>query len=424
MEYGLIGEKLEHMEHNFSKEIYDMLTDYTFDICPLTKEALIEFMIRKEFKAIHVTIPYKKAVIPYLDDMDEHAKSIGTINTIVNKNGKLIGHNTDFAGFLYMVRKHNVSMKGKNVLMIGNGDASAAIQAAVQHEQAKELIVVDNTDYHHAITYDKCYVHHTNVHIIINTSPVGMYPNINQSPIHLDLFTKCETVIDINYNPILSRLCFDAQERNIKRVIGLEMLIAQAMYSIEYFLEQTFDQSIIHEVYQSMLVDRCNIVLIGMPSAGKTTIGKLLAQQLKKTFVDLDDAIIEKAKMSIPDIFKTYGEETFRKLETEVSLELAKKNNMIIATGGGTIKNKVNMDALRLNGITIFIDRDVDKLISSDPNRPLSHSKDALLQLHEERHPLYVKYAAFIAINNDHIDEAVQQIMQAYRKTILKAVSD
>lgn len=421
MRYGLIGEKLGH---SFSKEIHERIADYTFDLIPLEKDEFHAFMEKKDFTALNVTIPYKKDVIPYLDELDEHARAIGAVNTIVNKNGKLIGYNTDFTGFHYMVKKHNVIMKDKKVLIIGNGGASAAIQAVVKHEEAKDMIIVDVVPGNGAISYDECFANHLDAEVIINTSPIGMYPRIGNAPIDITMFHKCEAVMDVIYNPILTRLCFEAQEEGIQRVNGLEMLIAQAKQSVEHFLDKHIDDAIIDEIYQDMLKERCNIVLIGMPSAGKTTIGKMLEQRMHKEFIDLDDVIIEKAGKSIPEIFEESGEAGFRAIETEVSIELAKTNNKIIATGGGTIKHKVNMDYLRLNGITIFIDRDVDKLISSDPNRPLSKSMEALQQMHKERLPLYQKYAAYIAMNNDDIEKTVDEIESAYHSILSDAVRD
>ena len=391
MRYGLIGEKLGH---SFSKDIHERIADYTFDLIPLSKEEFKTFMEKKEFTALNVTIPYKKDVIPYLDEMDEHAKAIGAVNTIVNRDGKLKGYNTDFTGFLYMVKKHNVHMEGKKVLIIGNGGASAAIQAVVQHESAGSMVIIDVVPGNGAISYDEMFSSHLDAEIIINTSPIGMYPRIGNAPIDISMFHKCEAVLDVIYNPILTRLCFEAQEMDIKRVNGLEMLIAQAKQSVEFFLDKSIDDQIIDDIYQDMLRERCNIVLIGMPSAGKTTIGKMLENRMQKEFIDLDDIIIEKAGKSIPEIFEESGEAGFRAIETEAAIEVSKLNNKIIATGGGTIKHKVNMDYLRQNGITIFIDRDVDKLISSDPNRPLSKSTDALEKMHAERLPLYQKYAA------------------------------
>ena len=421
MRYGLIGEKLGH---SFSKDIHERIADYTFDLIPLSKEEFKTFMEKKEFTALNVTIPYKKDVIPYLDEMDEHAKAIGAVNTIVNRDGKLKGYNTDFTGFLYMVKKHNVHMEGKKVLIIGNGGASAAIQAVVQHESAGSMVIVDVVPGNGAISYDEMFSSHLDAEIIINTSPIGMYPRIGNAPIDISMFHKCEAVLDVIYNPILTRLCFEAQEMDIKRVNGLEMLIAQAKQSVEFFLDKSIDDQIIDDIYQDMLRERCNIVLIGMPSAGKTTIGKMLENRMQKEFIDLDDIIIEKAGKSIPEIFEESGEAGFRAIETEAAIEVSKLNNKIIATGGGTIKHKVNMDYLRQNGITIFIDRDVDKLISSDPNRPLSKSSDALAKMHAERLPLYQKYAAYVAVNNSDIDSTVTEIVEAYHSILIDAVSD
>ena len=427
MKYGLIG---EHLGHSFSKQIQTRIAeienvkDYDYQVVELDKEEFKEFMEKKDFKGINVTIPYKKDVIPYLDEMDESAKAIGAVNTIINVDGKLKGYNTDFGGFLYMVKAHNVHMEGKKVLIIGNGGACAAVKAVCKHENAKDIVIVSRSANRGAIGYDEMYTSHLDADIVVNTSPVGMFPNIANAPIDVSWFHKLECVLDVVYNPILTRLCFEAQEADIKRVIGLEMLIAQAKYTFEIFENMSFDDSIIDEIKKEMLKDRCNIVLIGMPSAGKTTIGKMLEEKLGKEFFDLDDMIIAKAGKSIPEIFQESGEAGFRAIETEVAIEASKMNNKIIATGGGVVKHKVNMDFLRLNGITIFIDRDIDKLISSDPNRPLSSSKQALQQMYKERYPLYQKYAAYIAVNNANIEETVDDIVNAYHSILIDAVAE
>lgn len=427
MKYGLIG---EHLGHSFSKQIQTRIAeienvkDYDYQLVELDKEEFKEFMEKKDFKGINVTIPYKKDVIPYLDEMDESAKAIGAVNTIINVDGKLKGYNTDFGGFLYMVKAHNVHMEGKKVLIIGNGGACAAVKAVCKHENAKDIVIVSRSANRSAISYDEMYTSHLDADIVVNTSPVGMFPNIVNAPIDVSWFHKLECVLDVVYNPILTRLCFEAQEADIKRVIGLEMLIAQAKYTFEIFENMSFDDSIIDEIKKEMLKDRCNIVLIGMPSAGKTTIGKMLEEKLGKEFFDLDDMIIAKAGKSIPEIFQESGEAGFRAIETEVAIEASKMNNKIIATGGGVVKHKVNMDFLRLNGITIFIDRDIDKLISSDPNRPLSSSKQALQQMYKERYPLYQKYATYVAVNNANIDETVDDIVNAYHSILIDAVAE
>ena len=427
MKYGLIG---EHLGHSFSKQIQTRIAeienvkDYDYQLVELDKEEFKEFMEKKDFKGINVTIPYKKDVIPYLDEMDESAKAIGAVNTIINVDGKLKGYNTDFGGFLYMVKAHNVHMEGKKVLIIGNGGACAAVKAVCKHENAKDIVIVSRSANRGAISYDEMYTSHLDADIVVNTSPVGMFPNIVNAPIDVSWFHKLECVLDVVYNPILTRLCFEAQEADIKRVIGLEMLIAQAKYAFEIFENMSFDDSIIDEIKKEMLKDRCNIVLIGMPSAGKTTIGKMLEEKLGKEFFDLDDMIIAKAGKSIPEIFQESGETGFRAIETEVAIEASKMNNKIIATGGGVVKHKVNMDFLRLNGITIFIDRDIDKLISSDPNRPLSSSKQALQQMYKERYPLYQKYATYVAVNNANIDETVDDIVNTYHSILINAVAE
>ena len=427
MKYGLIG---EHLGHSFSKQIQTRIAeienvkDYDYQLVELDKEEFKEFMEKKDFKGINVTIPYKKDVIPYLDEMDESAKAIGAVNTIINVDGKLKGYNTDFGGFLYMVKAHNVHMEGKKVLIIGNGGACAAVKAVCKHENAKDIVIVSRSANRSAISYDEMYTSHLDADIVVNTSPVGMFPNIVNAPIDVSWFHKLECVLDVVYNPILTRLCFEAQEADIKRVIGLEMLIAQAKYTFEIFENMSFDDSIIDEIKKEMLKDRCNIVLIGMPSAGKTTIGKMLEEKLGKEFFDLDVMIIAKAGKSIPEIFQESGETGFRAIETEVAIEASKMNNKIIATGGGVVKHKVNMDFLRLNGITIFIDRDIDKLISSDPNRPLSNSKQALQQMYKERYPLYQKYATYVAVNNANIDETVDDIVNAYHSILIDAVAE
>ena len=427
MKYGLIG---EHLGHSFSKQIQTRIAeienvkDYDYQLVELDKEEFKEFMEKKDFKGINVTIPYKKDVIPYLDEMDESAKAIGAVNTIINVDGKLKGYNTDFGGFLYMVKAHNVHMEGKKVLIIGNGGACAAVKAVCKHENAKDIVIVSRSANRGAISYNEMYTSHLDADIVVNTSPVGMFPNIVNAPIDVSWFHKLECVLDVVYNPILTRLCFEAQEADIKRVVGLEMLIAQAKYTFEIFENISFDDSIIDEIKKEMLKDRCNIVLIGMPSAGKTTIGKMLEEKLGKEFFDLDDMIIAKAGKSIPEIFQESGEAGFRAIETEVAIEASKMNNKIIATGGGVVKHKVNMDFLRLNGITIFIDRDIDKLISSDPNRPLSSSKQALQQMYKERYPLYQKYATYVAVNNANIDETVDDIVNTYHSILIDAVAE
>ena len=255
MEYGLIGEKLGH---SYSKDIHEMLADYTYDLHPLSKEEFKTFMEEHAFQAINVTIPYKQDVIPYLDEMDENAKSIGAVNTIVNKNGKLCGHNTDFSGFMYMLKKHNITIEGKKCVVLGDGGASKAVVAVLKKMGAKEIVIVDIIKTASAITYEECFEKHTDAEFIANTSPVGMYPKCDNSPVDLARFPKCQAVADVIYNPLETKLIAQAKELGMTGVNGLEMLVAQALYAVEFFLDTKLDESKIDEVFQTIYKEKSN----------------------------------------------------------------------------------------------------------------------------------------------------------------------
>lgn len=250
MDYGLIGEKLGH---SYSKIIHEKLADYTYDLCPLSKEEFKDFMEKREFKAINVTIPYKKDVIPYLKEMDESATAIGAVNTIVNKEGNLYGYNTDMPGFIYMVNQNKIQMKDKKVVVLGNGGAAQAIKAAVQKLGAREMIVVDIVPAEGVISYDECFTHHTDADILVNTSPVGMYPKVDASPVDLTAFPHCQAVLDVIYNPITTKLVAQARELGMIGVTGLEMLVAQALYAVEIFLQDDIPEEKIQEIYKEIL---------------------------------------------------------------------------------------------------------------------------------------------------------------------------
>lgn len=249
MEYGLIGEVLGH---SASKEIHEKLTDYTYEPHPLSKEEFPKFMEEKNFRAINVTIPYKQAVIPYLYEMDDNAKAIGAVNTIVNRDGKLYGYNTDMSGFMYMVTKNNISMDGKKVVVLGNGGASQAVQAGVKKLGAKEVVVVDCILTGPAISYKECFEKHSDADVVVNASPVGMFPKVDASPVDLTHFPNCQAVVDVIANPLTTKLVAQARELGMKGVTGLEMLIAQAKYAAEIFLNTSFPEEKIDEIYRSM----------------------------------------------------------------------------------------------------------------------------------------------------------------------------
>lgn len=417
MRYGLIGEKLGH---SFSKEIHERIADYSYDLIPLSKSEFKDFMEQKQFTAINVTIPYKKDVIPYLDELDDNAAAIGAVNTIVNCNGRLKGFNTDYSGFDYMVRKHQIALKDHKVLVIGNGGASAAIQTVVKNYSPSAMIIVDIVSGNGAISYEECYAQHTDAQVIINTSPIGMYPKISNAPIDLNDFPAVEAVMDVIYNPLTTKLCTQAKAKGIIHVNGLEMLIAQAKYAVEFFLQKTIDDAVIDEIYRDMLAQRVNIALIGMPSCGKSTLAKMLADKMQRTAVELDEMIVQQAGKSIPEIFAQQGESGFRAIETEVTRQFSKENALILSTGGGIIKHEVNIEHLRMNSILIFIDRDLEQLVFEDANRPLSSSKEAVTRLYEERYELYCRYSDVIVKNNDTLETVCEAVLNAYYDALNK----
>lgn len=416
MDYGLIGEKLGH---SYSKEIHEQLADYTYDLMPLDKEAFHRFMQERKFHAINVTIPYKKSVIPYLDEMDERAQMIGAVNTIVHKNGRLIGHNTDFDGFLYMLKHHQVEVSGEKVIVLGNGGAAQAVRAVLKAQGAYEIIIVKRNKSEDSITYEEMYQRHSDASIIINTSPVGMYPNAAASPMKLNAFPHLKAVLDVIYNPLYTPLLIEAKKQKIQAIGGLEMLVAQAVYAAAYFLDQDFDENLIDQIYHNIVKNKNNLILIGMPSAGKTTIGKAISMKLQRKFIDLDDIIVDRIGMSIADYFALKGEEAFRDMEEIVCEEISKESSLVISTGGGIIKRDINIDHLKRNGTIVYIERDIDKLLV-DTSRPLSKDHAAIQKMYDERNPLYLRYSDDIIQNNTTLDACVEELYHVFQKRCMK----
>lgn len=392
MQYGCIG---EHLAHSFSKEIHNKIADYNYELCEIARENLDDFMKEKNFKAINVTIPYKEAVIPYLYYIDDSAKEIGAVNTIVNKDGKLYGYNTDFMGMSVLAYKTGLDFKDKKVLVLGTGGTSKTATAVAKSKGAKEVIKVSRKN---GVTYEDAKKLHSDAKIIINTTPCGMFPDNYSSPIDLDDFPLVEGVLDAVYNPIVTKLVASALNKGIKASSGLYMLVAQAVFASEKFVDTKYDAEIINKVYNEILKEKRNIVLTGMPGCGKSTVGKILAEMTNKNFVDTDDLII-KEHGSITEIFEKYGEKTFRDFETDAVKEASKSNSQIIATGGGAILKDENVDALKSNGIVFFIDRPLESLIPTD-DRPLAKDKDAIIKRYNERYEKYLS-SAHVVIKAD-----------------------
>ncbi len=413
MRYGLIGKKLGH---SFSKVIHEKLADYTYDLIPLSEEALDAFLSARDFSALNVTIPYKETVIPYLDALDTHAKKIGAVNTIVNQNGILTGYNTDFFGFRYLLLHNGIDVKGKKVLVLGKGGAAKAVWAVLEALDAAMVLTVYHKPHPQAVTYAECYQKHTDADIIINTTPVGMYPNGADCPIQLDRFPALKGVVDVIYNPLRTKLIVEAQKRGIPAAGGLEMLVAQAKYAAEIFLCKKIAEDTIENIHRTLLEEQRNLVLIGMSGSGKTTLGRQTAKQLGKAFVDTDAEISKRIGMPIANFFATKGEAAFRQIEAEVVAELSSANGLVISTGGGVVKKQENIDLLRQNGSILWLKRDA-ALLESGKGRPLAPDADVAEQLYRERLPLYIAAADAIAENNGTEEEGLLSILTTYKKT-------
>ena len=407
MEYGCIGERLGH---SFSKEIHNALASYEYSLKELRREELPEFFKNKNFKAINVTIPYKQDVIEFLDWISDEAKSINAVNTIVNNNGKLYGYNTDFYGLKSLIERENVSLKDKNVAILGSGGTSNTAFAVANYLEALSVLKVSRNKKDGYITYDELYEKYCDCEIIINTTPCGMFPKTGVSAVDLEKLPKVEAVFDAVYNPLNSKLILDAKAKNITAVGGLYMLVSQAAYAVEKFIEAPVDNNRIEEIFKNLYKQKMNIALIGMPASGKTTVGKVLSEKLQKTFVDSDDEIVKAENKKIPEIFEGFGEDYFRNIEKNVIKELSMLNSQVVSTGGGAILNSENIENLKANSRIYFLDRPLDMLITTS-DRPLSSNRADLEKRYKERYELY-KSAADVIIDGGKTVEEVAKIIE------------
>ncbi len=389
MEYGLIG---EHLGHSFSKEIHALIASYDYILKEVAKEDFDSFMRKKNFKGINVTIPYKQDVIPYLDYIDDMAKEIGAVNTIVNKDGKLYGYNTDFAGMESLIKHMGVSLYGRKVLILGSGGTSKTAYAVAKHLGAGEIYRVSRQERSDTITYHEALSFHDDANVIINATPSGMYPNNDDCPIDLDSFFDLETVIDAIYNPLRSNLVQNALKKGCVAEGGLYMLVAQAVAASSRFTGRLYSQKSTDEICGHFFKKKQNIILTGMPASGKTTIGRMLAAKNGRSFYDVDDEVVKLAEMSIPDIFEKQGEEAFRDYETQVIKKLASLNGAVISTGGGASLKEENIRYLKSNGKIFFLDRPLQHLYPTS-DRPTANSKEAIAKRYQERYPQYLATA-------------------------------
>lgn len=402
MKCGLLGGKLGH---SYSPQIHSQLGDYSYELFEKKPEELEDFLKYGDFRGLNVTIPYKKDVIPYLDELSPRAKRIGAVNTIVRReDGSLIGHNTDYFGFEMMVRASGLSIAGKKVLVLGSGGASMPVVAALT-EQGANVIVISRSGENN---YNNLHLHR-DASVIVNTTPVGMYPNVGNSPLDLEQFPKLEGVLDIIFNPARTQLLLDAEEKGLVAMNGLLMLVAQAKESAEWFTGKAIPDDVISTIHASLRRQMENIVLIGMPGSGKSTVGMILAEKLEEKFVDADTYLTQKAGRSIPDIFASDGEAGFRTLETETLAELGKQSGLVIATGGGCVTQERNYPLIHQNGTIFCLDRDLNKLTTD--GRPLSQA-NKLQDMYRVRKPLYEAFADFRIDNNGNAESTATRIME------------
>ena len=402
MKCGLLGEKLGH---SYSPQIHNSLGSYSYELFEKQPEELAQFLQSGAFHGLNVTIPYKKAVIPYLTELSPIAAKLGAVNTIVRrKDGSLIGHNTDYFGFKTMVEASGLQVSGKKALVLGSGGASNTA-VAVMKELGSQVVIISRSGENNYSNLNR----HRDAAIIVNTTPVGMYPNVSDSPVSLEQFPALEGVLDLIFNPARTRLLQEAEARGLVAMNGLLMLVAQAKESAEWFTGSAIEDEKIGEIHQALQKKMQNIVLIGMPGCGKTSVAAKLAHLTGKEVVDADAEIVAQAGMTIPEIFAKSGEAAFRRLETQVLEQLGKRSGIILSTGGGCVTRQENYPSLHQNGRIFWLKRDIAALPTD--GRPISQTTD-LNKLFECRRPLYEAFADEIIENNGTLADAAEKILE------------
>ena len=390
--FGLIGEKLGH---SYSPLIHSKFGDYEYELCEAKEEELEALLKKEEYGGFNITIPYKKTVLKLCDEISDTARAIGSVNTIIrSEDGKLKGYNTDYDGFIYLLKAAKIDVKGMKCMVLGSGGASLTVQTVLADMGASEIVIISRKGENNYENINR----HFDSEIIVNTTPVGMYPGNGRTPVNLDDFKNCRGVVDLIYNPNKTKLVLDAMAKSLPATGGLAMLVAQAKESSEFFQNKKIEDEEIENAIDEVRSETLNAILIGMPGAGKTLLGKEIADRMGREFVDIDDMIVEHEGMSVPEIFEKKGESYFRKVETEMLEQACVKTGLVIATGGGIVKKKLNYNIIKQNGVVIWIKRDLDKLETD--GRPLSQSMP-LDQMYEERKDAYSYWSDFFINNNE-----------------------
>ena len=406
MKCGLLGRKLGH---SYSPQIHALLGNYSYQLFEKEPEEIGDFLKNGDFTGLNVTIPYKKEVIPFLDELSPAAARLGAVNTIVRRDGKLIGHNTDYFGFRWLVQESGLQVAGKKALVLGSGGASSTAAAVLQELGAKVTVISRSGENNYGNLE-----RHADAAVIANTTPVGMYPNTGKSALSLEGFPRLEGVLDAVYNPARTQILLDAERRGLAAVNGLWMLVAQAKESAEWFTGEEIPDSRIAKIHHALRLQMENIILIGMPGCGKTSVGQQLAQKLGKKFVDADESLEARVCRKITDIIPNDGEAAFREMESETLAELGKQSGLVIATGGGCVTQPQNYPLLHQNGTIFWLKRELDKLPTD--GRPLSQ-KGTLGQMYEARMPLYRRFADAAISNDSSITETASAICRKLEET-------
>ena len=403
MEFGLLG---EHLGHSFSPAIHRQLGGYDYQLVELSPDQVGPFLQKGNFRGLNVTIPYKKTVMAYCRELSPAAERIGSVNTIVRRpDGTLYGDNTDYDGFRYLLQSAGAQVRGKKVLVLGSGGASLTVRAVLADLHAGDVVTISRSGPDHYGNLDR----HRDADYIVNTTPVGMYPNTGISPVDLDQFPHCQGVFDLIYNPAKTQLLLDGERRGMLWANGLGMLVAQARAAAERFLGTKIPEERVSEITADMEKRTRNLLLIGMPGCGKTTIGRELARRLNRPLEDVDQCIVKTAGRPIPEIFAQEGEEGFRIREHRALCEVSKESGRVIACGGGIVTRKENWDPMRQNSTVIYLRRDLSLLPTS--GRPMSQA-NPVEKLYRQRAPLYEQLADLMVDNQGTPEETAQEIIR------------
>lgn len=413
MKYGCIGKDLYY---SFSAQIHSLIGKYEYDLVCVSENDVKCLLEKKDFSGINVTVPYKQTVIPYIDELDRTALRIGAVNTIVNRGGRLYGYNTDYAGMRSLFAKNGISVKGKKVLILGSGGTSKTASVLCRDEGALSVLTVSRNPKNDSISYERAKT--VGADIIINTTPCGMGKDLDKRAIDISEYKSVNVIADAVYTPLRTRLVLEAEDKNIKAVGGLYMLVSQALYSANLFFDDIGDTDGKAEtIFKTMQKQKKNAVLIGMPTCGKTTVGKALAEKMNKDFIDTDEVIFEKFGAFPREIIKNSGEDEFRKLEASVITELSAKTGCVIATGGGSVLCSDNVRHLKQNGVLIYLEKSPENL-SVNANRPLCDTKEKLINLYEQRKNIYSAACdLLLSCDNKSIDVIADEAENLYENS-------